>query len=52
MLSEMQRAQAATIPQGGVSRPIADDLKQKMREATKAGDVDALLDLKFRSTIT
>lgn len=49
VLSEMQRAQAATIPQGGVSRPISDDWKVKMKDAVSKGDVDALLDLKFGS---
>lgn len=49
VLSEMQRAQGAMIPQGGVSRPISDDIKQKMQEATKKGDVDALLDLKLNN---
>lgn len=47
VLSEMQRAQGAMIPTGGVSRPIADDMKQKMQEAVKKGDVDSLLDLKL-----
>ena len=52
VLSDMQRAQAATIPQGGVSRPISDDIRQKMQEATKKGDVDALLDMKFKNIRT
>jgi hypothetical protein len=47
VLSDMQRAQAATIPQGGVSRPISDDIRQKMKEAQSKGDIDALLDMKF-----
>jgi hypothetical protein len=47
VLSDMQRAQAATIPQTGASRPISDDIKQKMNEAIKKGDVDSLLDMKF-----
>lgn len=50
VLSEMQRAQAATIPQGGVSRPISGDIKQKMQEAVSKGDVDSLLDMKFSKT--
>jgi len=50
VLSDIQRAQAATIPQGGVSRPISDDIKVKMREAAAKGDVDALLDMKFNNT--
>jgi hypothetical protein len=47
VLSDIQRAQAATIPQGGTSRPISDDIKQKMKEAVSKGDVDSLLDMKF-----
>ena len=48
VLSEIQRAQAATIPQGGTSRPISDDIRQKMKEAVSKGDVDSLLDMKFQ----
>jgi hypothetical protein len=49
VLSDIQRAQAATIPQGGTSRAISDDIKLKIKDAVSKGDVDSLLDMKFPS---
>lgn len=47
VLDEMNRNRQATIPQGGVSRPISDDSNKRRQELISSGDLDALLDEKF-----
>ena len=47
VLDEMNRNKQATIPQGGVSRPMTDDVRKKAQQAISEGDIDGLLDLKF-----
>lgn len=48
VLNEMSRNQQATIPQGGVSRPIQDDARKKRDEFIANKDLDGLLDFKFQ----
>ena len=47
VLAEQERNRQATIPPGGASRPISDDVKKQISDRVSKGDIDGLLDLKF-----
>lgn len=52
VLAEMNRAQNATVPESNVGRAITDDMEKKRNEYVKDGDLDSLLDLKFKNVKT
>lgn len=49
VLAEMNRAQNATVPESNVGRAITDDMEKKRNQLVKDGDLDSLLELKFKN---
>ncbi|MHC4278290.1 MAG: hypothetical protein ACYSTI_13375, partial [Planctomycetota bacterium] len=49
VLAEQERARQATIPQDNAARAVNDDANKKRIDLIEKGDIDGLLDEKFKN---